>query len=528
MTLRRDNARQLQLVPMHGNHDKKPRILDRDVTTLGRARGCDLRLDAAEISTMHCVIYRSVEVYRVRDCGSRTGTRINGLPAKNTVLHDGDVLQVGPFSFEVRVPPALCPDAPKLDPARVEHWRVSRQRLAAWALELRRRLRQAGSGPAAADVENRTARLRDEIEQRRHQLEAAQRELDAGRQQLAREHEALASRVQRVEADLAARLEHADHEVRQRWIEFQQRCQVEESRLLAQSDGRQERGAEEFQVKVHELTQRGDELARVQKEFQTMKEQWHAEQQQAQADVAHQRSQLAQQEAHLRAQRTEIARMLAELKQAQEDLRRQKQHSDHGGGHDKENRELRERLAALARADEENQRLRQFVAERDQIIDALQRDSVAGPDGSGHEQTVKRLQAENEALRQLLEVQRQTVPQPAPPVLQPQSSGDLEAYETELNQFRQQLEADRAKMEQEWEQLRQRNEELEEATRDMEMQLSRERAEMARERTRIDRMREEVRADTERLQRELAVRENMAPVQRLRDEINQQRRPVKS
>ena len=47
------------LVPLHGNLDKRPRPLDRDVTAIGRARGSDLCLDATEISTLHCLVYRT-------------------------------------------------------------------------------------------------------------------------------------------------------------------------------------------------------------------------------------------------------------------------------------------------------------------------------------------------------------------------------------------------------------------------------------------------------------------------------------
>src|SRR5207253_3097689 len=52
------NLSQPALIPIAGSHDHKPRSLDRDVTTIGRARGNDLCLEANEISTLHCVIYR--------------------------------------------------------------------------------------------------------------------------------------------------------------------------------------------------------------------------------------------------------------------------------------------------------------------------------------------------------------------------------------------------------------------------------------------------------------------------------------
>jgi hypothetical protein len=53
----------------------------------------------------------------------------------------------------------------------------------------------------------------------------------------------------------------------------------------------------------------------------------------------------------------------------------------------------------------------------------------------------------------------------------------------------------------------------------MELDLSRERAELSRERQRLERLREEARQDLERLQRDAGVRERLAPVQRLREEM---------
>src|SRR4051794_21299069 len=162
------------LVPLHGNSDKKPRPLDRDTTTVGRARGCDLCLDANDVSTIHCVIYRTPEGYRVRDCHSRTGTRINGEAMRSSPLQDGDVLNIGPFSFEVRVPrAAFDPDARHLDPLRVRHWQESRRRFAEYALMLRGRLRHGAPDAGAelrADLEARAAQLREQVRTYDHRL----------------------------------------------------------------------------------------------------------------------------------------------------------------------------------------------------------------------------------------------------------------------------------------------------------------------------------------------------------------------
>src|ERR1700722_14079239 len=127
------------LILVAGNADRKPRSLDRDVTTVGRARGSDLCLEANEISTLHCVLYRTVDGYRIRDCSSRCGTRINGESIKSQTLHDGDIVNLGPFSFEFHMPPALFPkDSGKLDPIKVEHLKKSRKKLARIALRLRK------------------------------------------------------------------------------------------------------------------------------------------------------------------------------------------------------------------------------------------------------------------------------------------------------------------------------------------------------------------------------------------------------
>src|SRR5690349_21810542 len=88
------------LIPIAGNCDRKPRVLEREVTTVGRARGSDLCLEANEISTLHCIIYRSADGYRIRDCNSRCGTRINGESVKIGRLRDCDIVNLGPFSFE--------------------------------------------------------------------------------------------------------------------------------------------------------------------------------------------------------------------------------------------------------------------------------------------------------------------------------------------------------------------------------------------------------------------------------------------
>ncbi len=192
--------RQPALVPLFGGMDKRPRALDREVITIGRARGCDMGLDAPEISTLHCILYRSPDGYRVRDCGSRTGTRVNGGLPRSGVLVEGDVLQIGPFSFRVKIPPGSLLDSKNFGAARLEHWQHSRQKLAQLALGYRRRLRtqalDAGCHQQAehqqAELKQKAAEVREKIrqyDQRFNQLELAERDLEADRDKLNAERE---------------------------------------------------------------------------------------------------------------------------------------------------------------------------------------------------------------------------------------------------------------------------------------------------------------------------------------------------
>ncbi len=70
--------------------------LSRDVTTVGRGSGVDVRLDDPSVSALHAEIIRRGQYAYVADLGlSRNGTRVNGRLVARRVLQDGDVLTFG-------------------------------------------------------------------------------------------------------------------------------------------------------------------------------------------------------------------------------------------------------------------------------------------------------------------------------------------------------------------------------------------------------------------------------------------------
>lgn len=569
MNRREANLAQAALVPLFGGMDKKPRPLERDVVSIGRARGCDIILEAPDVSTLHCLIYRTPEGYRIRDCGSRTGTRVNGGPVRNQVLTDEDVLHVGPFSFQVYLPGRQGQPGPKR-PER-DHLERSRRNLGHLALRLRGRYRDLLSGPGTeqrADLRRREAELKARIrayDSRATQLEQAERELEQERAELVKEKETNRHHAQRLQDDLLDRRGEVEQQVQQRWQEFQARCVTEEQRLDQWSRQLQEEAdrlkaglgqpeapvsaerneeldalalklaaQEEELARAREHLGRGrDEIKREREEVQQMREQWAGEQAEAGAFFERQRLALAEAEAALKEQRQELARMMGDLRELQQGIRQQQQVDVPALL--RENEQLRQLVAEwhekaasleeLASRPQQDPDLIEQVQAQANALDKL-RDHIASQDAQ-----IAKLRQDNEQLRKLVGDKDKMLQERDKQVSELQRrlerSGsaaseavDLETYEAELNRYRQQLDSDRARLTGEMDALRQRNAELDEATREMEMEMSRERAELARERMRLDRLRDEVRSEMERMQREAGVRESLASVHKLREEMN--------
>lgn len=159
------------LLVLCGATRKKWRPIEGDVILLGRAKGCDIGLVSPEVAPVHCAILRTLNGWRIRDCSGRS-TRINGKSIQDEPLHNGDVLQIGTFSFEARLP-ALASVAGGLPSVEVARLQRSRRYLVELALSLRSRLRdqEADSREQAKELEQ----LRHDMEQLEHRLRAQPR-----------------------------------------------------------------------------------------------------------------------------------------------------------------------------------------------------------------------------------------------------------------------------------------------------------------------------------------------------------------
>jgi pSer/pThr/pTyr-binding forkhead associated (FHA) protein len=196
------------LIVRYGNTPHRERPLEGDLIVVGRGRGCDLALSGPDIAEIHCILSRGPQGWKIRDGGSRTGTRVNGQVVKEAPLADGDLLQIGAFLFEVQLPDDDGENRP-LSPEEERRLRRSRRRLGRTALRLRRRLqKQQGR---AEELENRTEemnRLADELrtrlrgcEQQTARLQQTERELAREREQLEQERAALRAQAAQPEQE---------------------------------------------------------------------------------------------------------------------------------------------------------------------------------------------------------------------------------------------------------------------------------------------------------------------------------------
>ena len=65
------------------------------VAVIGRSADCTIHLTDTSVSRRHAELRPAGTGWTVIDLGSTNGTRVNGAPATNAALHDGDTITVG-------------------------------------------------------------------------------------------------------------------------------------------------------------------------------------------------------------------------------------------------------------------------------------------------------------------------------------------------------------------------------------------------------------------------------------------------
>lgn len=79
--------------------------------TIGRLPSCDIILSDPSVSRQHASIWRASDGWRIKDLGSRAGTRLNGEPVTDAALPSRGVLSLGSVTLNFDARPTQTPDA---------------------------------------------------------------------------------------------------------------------------------------------------------------------------------------------------------------------------------------------------------------------------------------------------------------------------------------------------------------------------------------------------------------------------------
>src|SRR4051794_39120649 len=79
--------------------------------TIGRQIANMIVIEDTEASRFHCVVEKVAAGYRVRDLGSRNGTKVGGKIVKVALLDDGDVITIGKTEMKLVLSESSAPAA---------------------------------------------------------------------------------------------------------------------------------------------------------------------------------------------------------------------------------------------------------------------------------------------------------------------------------------------------------------------------------------------------------------------------------
>jgi pSer/pThr/pTyr-binding forkhead associated (FHA) protein len=233
---------------------------------IGQGEHCDIRLNVEEVEPLHCLLFHTLEGFRIRDLGSAAGTFVNGAAVAEQLLTSSDRLSIGPFQFSVE---AHGEAHPTVTQAQLEAERDALRVQAAAVVA-----QQAALGEEESRLRQQRIALRKEKEQLAGHLEARRQALLEMQEQvrqdrnafatecetIRKEHEHYRARLQQEQADLVAAQKRADQErlrcvelrkrLKRRWRRHwavQERVLADREKELAQGWNRLQRESETVQ-----------------------------------------------------------------------------------------------------------------------------------------------------------------------------------------------------------------------------------------------------------------------------------------
>lgn len=92
-------AKKSGLVIIKGPNIGDKFLINRSKFTIGRNPDSDIFLDDITVSRKHALLKKSGENFELRDLGSLNGSYLNGEIVENSLLKNGDKIQIGKYIF---------------------------------------------------------------------------------------------------------------------------------------------------------------------------------------------------------------------------------------------------------------------------------------------------------------------------------------------------------------------------------------------------------------------------------------------
>ena len=344
-TARPEGTAPAELVICNGRQKGSRRPIDQPLLVVGRAPGCDLRLNVEGVSAFHCAIASGVDGLILRVLQSVGGTLINGEPTTGCPLKQDDVVTVGPFQFQVKIhapAPAqkfaetLARHSQEKDALRIQAAAVAAQQAALTEeeakLEQRRAALQQQQEQLGAHLEDKRRQLveaRDQARAAHATLKTEQAAHDAKVKQHRQEVETSQREIAAAKAATEEERERTSQLLKQLKRRWEKQCADEQAAIKRREDevGRQKRQVEEEREK---LLQQREQLNQARLRFNGDAE---LSRRQLQADVVafrlEQRQEQEQRErdyTDLRQRTQSLDEREAVLVQAEQDFEEHKQH----------------------------------------------------------------------------------------------------------------------------------------------------------------------------------------------------------
>jgi hypothetical protein len=99
----RHDGGDVELVISQGRAARLVREVRAPVFLIGANRECDLVLGDSQMPAVHSYIYQMGEGVRLRHLGAPPEIRVNGRVVQVIMLNSGDLVDIGPFQFQIRI-----------------------------------------------------------------------------------------------------------------------------------------------------------------------------------------------------------------------------------------------------------------------------------------------------------------------------------------------------------------------------------------------------------------------------------------